>query len=304
MQATGTTPKLNAALAAFQAEVPKIVKDEVGVIPGKDGKQGYKYRYADLATVSAAALPVLGKHGLAFFAKPGILGTQFGMICKLKHSSGEEEEGFYPLPGSGSAQQIGSAITYARRYSMLMMTGLAPAEDDDDSAAANTTQRYAPQSASEAFERATPAPPRTQPAANGNTVRPAQAPRPPAAADGELDEDAQSIADEASQVRTTEDLKTLNTKALKEHKLAALIRNPTTGGTGGLGQYIAWRKSVLQKAERALADLKVAAVTAGIDDAEMEHRLIAASGHNLEEATAEDMVKAAELIIEGAGAAA
>jgi hypothetical protein len=157
--------------------------------------------------------------------------------------------------------------------------------------------------ADESFENAKPAPAR-QPAANGTAVRPAQAPRPPAVADGEIDEDAQTIADEASQARTTEALKTLNSKALGEHKLACLIRNPTTGGTGGLGQYIAWRRGVLQKAERALDDLVAAAGTAGIDSTEMEHRLIAASGHNLEEATAEDMQKAAQLITEGAGAAA
>jgi hypothetical protein len=159
-QAPGATPHLNKALAEFQAEAPKITKGEVGVIPGKDGKQGYKYRYADLAAVNAVILPVLGKHGLSFFAKPGFAGNHFGLVCKLKHSSGEEEVGFYPLPASGAQQQIGSAITYGRRYSMLMMTGIAPDEDDDDAASATTPQRFAPQSAAEAFESAAPAPPR------------------------------------------------------------------------------------------------------------------------------------------------
>jgi hypothetical protein len=43
-----------------------------------------------------------------------------------------------------------------------MMTGLAPADDDDDAAAANTTQQFAPRSAAEAFEQATPAASRQQ----------------------------------------------------------------------------------------------------------------------------------------------
>jgi ERF superfamily len=171
------TPNLNKALAAFQAEAPRIVKDEVGIIPGKDGKQGYKYRYADLATVAAVTLPLLGKHGLSFFTKPVIVGTQFGLACKLKHASGEEEEGFYPLPSSATPQQVGSAITYARRYSLLMMTGLAPADDDDD-AAATTTQRFAPQSAAAAFETASP----VKPASRPEPVRSvAEAKAPPAA---------------------------------------------------------------------------------------------------------------------------
>ena len=80
----GATPKLNAALAAFQAEAPTIVKDEVGVIPGKDGKQGYKSRYADLATVNAVVLPLLGKHGLSVFTKPGFAGNQFGIGMKAE----------------------------------------------------------------------------------------------------------------------------------------------------------------------------------------------------------------------------
>lgn len=159
--------------------------------------------------------------------------------------------------------------------------------------------RQAP--ARESFENAKPAASRQPP--SGNTVRPAQAPRPPAAADGEIDEDAQAIADEASVARTTEALKTLNTRAREEHRLACLIRNPATGGTGGLGQYIAWRKGILQKTERALDELMKAAATAGIDTTEAEHRLVAATGHNLEEATAEEIEKATALILEGAAAA-
>jgi hypothetical protein len=166
METVTGTPDLNKALAAFQAEAPQITKDQKGIIPGKEGKRGYEYSYADLAGVCAAAFPLLSKHGLSFFAKPAIIGNQFGLVCKLKHASGDEEEGFYPLPQAGTQQQIGSAITYGRRYSMLMMTGLAPADDDDGAAASTERQDFAPRSAAEAFENAAPAPPRQQ--ANGN----------------------------------------------------------------------------------------------------------------------------------------
>lgn len=140
-------------------------------------------------------------------------------------------------------------------------------------------------------------------APSGTTVRPAQAPR-PVPRDGEPDPDAQPFADEAHEARTVDELGKLNARAREAHKLAALIRNPATGGTGGLGQYIKWKRGVLEKAERALTDLRTAASTAGIDDAEMERRLVAACGHNLEEASAEEMVRAAELIMKGAGLAA
>ena len=73
------------------------------------------------------------------------------LAYKLLHVSGDHEAGEYPLPTSGTPQAIGSAITYARRYTLVAVTGLAP-EDDDDGAAAEaeragqrgTSQRAAP----------------------------------------------------------------------------------------------------------------------------------------------------------------
>ena len=65
--ASGGTPKLNAALAKFQAQVPKITKDEQANVGT------YRYSYADLTAISAEALPLLGKHGLAFSAWPTLL---------------------------------------------------------------------------------------------------------------------------------------------------------------------------------------------------------------------------------------
>lgn len=166
--AANGTPKLNEALAKFQAEAPKITKDQKATV--RSDKGNYTYAYVDLASVCAVAFPLLAKNGLSFFAKPDVLGSQFGMVCVLKHDSGEEERGFYPLPDKGTPQQVGSAITYARRYSLLMMTGLAPDEDDDG--AAGDSQQFGRQSAAEAFENATPAPPR-QRQPNGNGQRPA-----------------------------------------------------------------------------------------------------------------------------------
>jgi hypothetical protein len=171
----------------------------------------------------------------------------------------------------------------------------------NDSGAANSRQQ------DESFENATAAPARQRGAgngqpANGQAVRPAQAPRPPAAANGEIDEEAQAIADEVHQTLTVDALKALNTKAREAHKLAALIRNPGTGGTGGLGQYITWKKTSLEKADKALAALLNAAKTAGISEEEMEHRVMAACGKGVEDATAEELTRAAELITQGAAA--
>jgi len=150
---------LFAALAALQADLPRIGKGETAKVPGKDGKQGYTYKYADLADVSQAVLPRLAKHGLAFTSKPTLIDGQFVLVYKLTHISGETDEGVYPLPSNGTPQAIGGAITYARRYSLCAVTGVAPDGDDDDAGAAEQSYR---QSAGDVFENAAPARPWTQ----------------------------------------------------------------------------------------------------------------------------------------------
>lgn len=129
MSETAQPETLATALAAFQAELPRVGK-------GNTADAGtYKYKYADLADVSSAVLPLLGKHGLSFSAKPMLDGDgKFVLEYTLRHSSGEQDGGRYPLP-TGKPQDVGSAITYARRYALQCMTGVAPDADDDGASA-------------------------------------------------------------------------------------------------------------------------------------------------------------------------
>jgi len=122
------------ALAAFQAELPRVGKSQTA------NTGTYSFRYADLADVSAIVLPLLGKHGLSFAAAPTLDESgRFVLRYALRHvSGGESVSGDYPLPSSGTPQAIGSAITYARRYALCAVTGVAADEDDDGQAAANT----------------------------------------------------------------------------------------------------------------------------------------------------------------------
>lgn len=125
------------ALAQVQAAIPCVAKDNVGVV--KSDKANYKYNYADLSDVTAAILPLLGRNGLAWTTLP-MLTTEGRFVLRytLMHSSGESVSGDYPLPDPSRAtpQQIGSALTYGRRYSLCAVTGVAPGGDDDDAAAA------------------------------------------------------------------------------------------------------------------------------------------------------------------------
>lgn len=122
---------LAAALAAVQAELPEIKKTRTAKVE-KDGRLLYTYDYADLADVSLAILPILGKHGLAFMSVPGHQPDgKFGLRYYLLHSSGAQVEGFYEIAEQGGMQMVGGRITYARRYCLCAVTGIA-AEDDLD----------------------------------------------------------------------------------------------------------------------------------------------------------------------------
>ena len=114
---------LAAALAAFQADLPRVSKGATN--------PHFKSRYADLSDVVSVVLPRLAAQGLAWITRPTTNDTgQLVLEYELRHESGESLGGTYPL-GTGTPQQVGSSITYARRYTLSAVTGIAPDEDDD-----------------------------------------------------------------------------------------------------------------------------------------------------------------------------
>lgn len=139
------TDNLATALALVQTKLPTIVKHQTATV--KSEKASFTYDYADLADVSEAILPLLGDAGLAWICRPTFNAEgKFVLAYSLVHISGEREDGYYPLPNSGTPQAMGAAISYARRYCLCAVTGAAPKGDDDDAASvpkATTAQRQA-----------------------------------------------------------------------------------------------------------------------------------------------------------------
>lgn len=123
------TPSLAEALAKVQAALPVVHKASRATVPMKGGGS-YSYTYADLADVTAAIMPLLAKHGLAFTCTPRLAGGGYELAGQLLHTSGESIEGALPLTG-GTPQQWGSSITYMRRYLLGCMTGVVTDDDDD-----------------------------------------------------------------------------------------------------------------------------------------------------------------------------
>lgn len=138
---------LATALAAFQAELPKLAKDQSAKVTGEtnDGRKiSYSYGYAGLDTVTEEVSPALGKHGLSFTAFPTMLDNGiFVLFYALLHEAGEVREGTWPLPDPmrTKPQQLGSAITYARRYAFMAVTNTFPGGEDDDGAQSVPAQR-------------------------------------------------------------------------------------------------------------------------------------------------------------------
>ena len=133
---------LHAKLAEIQQTLPIITKDKTAKVETRSGGS-YAYKYADLADVTAAILPALAKAGLTWTCRPTLTtGDRFVMIYSLTDAeSGDEIVGEYPLPDGGSPQQQGGWITYARRYALCAVVGLASDEDSDGQGEPDKPQR-------------------------------------------------------------------------------------------------------------------------------------------------------------------
>lgn len=131
MQRSETIGKLAAALAAAQGEFPAIVKDRTAKVAMKAGGT-YTYQYTDLASIIAAVQPFLAKHGIAHVEEATNDGAKVAARAWLFHS-GEWmcSDPITVLASDDKPQSIGSAATYAKRYALSGMLGIAPEEDDD-----------------------------------------------------------------------------------------------------------------------------------------------------------------------------
>lgn len=119
-------PALVRALGAL-SDIPSDREGQIG---------NRSYRYANLGDVLSHVRPVFAGEGLAVVQHVTHAQGAVTVHTIVLHTSGESYA-FPPLtlPASGTVQQIGSAITYARRYSLMASLGLAT--DDDDGASAS-----------------------------------------------------------------------------------------------------------------------------------------------------------------------
>lgn len=149
MEQSEKLANLAGALSKAQAEMKHAVKSSENPF--------FRSKYADLAGVVDACRPALAKYGLAVSQTTRIDTIDGKPVNILKtilfHESGESIEGEVVLRpmrqeknagwvASEDPQSIGSAMTYARRYALAAICGVAT--DDDDGNAASGKQGHPP----------------------------------------------------------------------------------------------------------------------------------------------------------------
>lgn len=142
MNKSDSIAALAAALSKAQAQIEGAIKDSTN--------PHFRSKYADLSSVVDAIRKPLADNGLAYVQTIHQADSAASVATLILHSSGEWIDcGAIAVPVSkGDAQGYGSALTYARRYSLSAAFGVAP-EDDDGNAAAKAAPKAIPKAGKE-----------------------------------------------------------------------------------------------------------------------------------------------------------
>ena len=172
---SATIGQLAAALAKAQRGIQAAKKDSLN--------PHFRSKYADLASCWDACREQLTSNGISVVQPIHNEGPYAFLKTVLMHESGEWiASGSYPLkPVKDDPQGLGSAITYARRYSLCAMVGVAPDDDDGEAATGriaakqSSPQKYPEPQKSQEPQQASQYQPRPQFQPTGNSWSPSQA---------------------------------------------------------------------------------------------------------------------------------
>ena len=124
------------ALATAQTNMTKALK--------QSNNPHFRSRYADLGNVMDACLPALNGAGIALIQPTGEDDSgRFVETIFVHGESGEQLSCRVPLiVAKNDMQGFGSAVTYARRYGLMTMAGIAPEDDDGNAASKAPPQQH------------------------------------------------------------------------------------------------------------------------------------------------------------------
>jgi ERF superfamily protein len=128
---------LAAALAKAQADLTNPEKTQVATIETDENRgSGRTFRYAPLASGLEIVRKTLGQHAIAVIQTTAIDGVSdtVNLTTILAHSSGEWIASEWPVcsvADKATPHRMGAALTYARRYALFTLVGIAGEEDID-----------------------------------------------------------------------------------------------------------------------------------------------------------------------------
>lgn len=135
MKTSESIAEIAKALATFQQEVKQ---------PEKDGNNPhFKSKYVTLDGTVKAIHDCAPKHGLSYTQMPVSSESGVGVVTVLFHSSGQfiEFDPFILPLDKKSAQGVGSALTYSKRYSLSAAFGIVSDVDDDGNEASENAPK-------------------------------------------------------------------------------------------------------------------------------------------------------------------
>src|ERR1700744_5688566 len=130
-RASETIGAIAASLAKAQCELENPERTLTATIMDRGGERSF--RYASLASGLDLVRKALGQQDIAVVQSTAVDRGQIMLTTLLVHTSGEWVSSLWPIcPASeNSAHVKGAALTYARRYALFTLVGIA-GEDDLD----------------------------------------------------------------------------------------------------------------------------------------------------------------------------
>jgi ERF superfamily len=130
------------------SEALVVAIGELQNVPKTANNPYFKSKYAPLDAIIEATRPVLRKHGLAVMQQPLFMEGTAGVETTILHSGGYSTTTTLLLPlKDQSPQGVGSAITYARRYALAAVLGIASEDDDDGNISTGLAKKEEPRPA-------------------------------------------------------------------------------------------------------------------------------------------------------------
>lgn len=139
VQATKAIEEFATAMAGFQAACPPVNKTSTAKVTSKRTGAAFSYNYAELDEIARHIAPHMKAHGLSYTWDSEMKDGLLVCTCTVHHSKGHSRSAKFGCQidteaAMSASQQVGAALTYARRQTLIQALGLTTGDPDTDGA--------------------------------------------------------------------------------------------------------------------------------------------------------------------------